>query len=79
MTGLLTLRRIVVAIALLVGLAAAGSYAYQQRERDQAWQSLLQDCSDCENRHAARLRFQSWQAERAQDMETPARLAQDKE
>ena len=79
MTELLTLRRVALATVLLAALAVAGGYAYREHEREQAWESLLRDCSDCENRHAARLRFQSWQAERAQDMETPARLAQDKE
>ena len=79
MMGLLTLRGFALAAVLLAGLAVAGSYAYRAYEQEQAWQSLLQDCSDCENRHAARLRFQSWQAERARDLGPPARLAEDNE
>lgn len=73
------LLRLSLAAALLAGLAAAGSYAYREYEREQAWQSLLQDCRDCGNRHAARLRFQTWQAERERDSAPPARLAQDDE
>ena len=79
MTGLVTLRGLALAAVLLAGLAVAGGHAYRAYEQEQAWESLLRDCSDCAGRHAARLRFQSWQAERAQDMETSARLAQDKE
>lgn len=79
MTGLFTLRRLALAAAVLAGLAAAGSYTYEQREREQAWESLLENCGDCAERHAARLRFQSWQAERARDLEPPARLAHDNE
>ena len=71
--------RLSLAVALLAALAAAGSYAYREYERQQAWQSLLQDCSDCGNRHAARLRFQTWQAERERDSAPPTRLAQDDE
>ncbi len=71
--------RLSLAAAVLAGLAAAGSYAYREHEREQAWQSLLQDCSDCAGRHAARLRFQAWQAERERDSAPPTRLAQDKE
>ena len=79
MTGLLTLRRLALAAVLLAGLAVAGSYAYRAYEREQAWESLMRDCGDCANRHAARLRFQSWQAERARDLAPPARLAHDNE
>ena len=79
MTGLLTLPRFALAAVLLAGLAVAGSYAYRAHEQEQAWESLLQDCSDCGNRHAARLRFQSWQAERARDVAPPVRLAEDNE
>ena len=79
MTGLLALRRVALAAALLAGLAVAGSYAHRAYEQEQAWESLLQDCSDCAGRHAARLRFQSWQAERARDLAPATRLAQDDE
>ena len=79
MTGLLTLRRLALAAAVLAGLAAAGSYTYQQRERKQAWESLLESCGDCVDRHASRLRFQAWQAERTRDLEPPERSAQDTE
>ena len=77
MTGVLTLRRLALAAVLLTGLAVAGSYAHRAYEQEQAWESLLQDCSDCGNRHAGRLRFQAWQAEQARDLAPPARLAQD--
>jgi|GEM_PF-5474938 len=71
--------QLTLAAAMLAGLAAAGSYAFREYEREQAWQSLLQDCRDCGSRHAARLRFQAWQAERARDLAQRARLAQDDE
>jgi len=56
-------RILIAAFALVFGVwvvGGAGVYAYEKHKEQQAFESLMQDCGECSNRHSAHLRNKAW-------------------